>query len=62
VTPMDPRAWPTLTERERARLAERLPRSIAFAKRASQSSIAHTENDPARSVEAFVAFATDLTA
>jgi glutamate-1-semialdehyde 2,1-aminomutase len=37
VTPIDPARVADLTERERARLAERLPRSIAFAKRASQS-------------------------
>jgi glutamate-1-semialdehyde 2,1-aminomutase len=37
VTPIDPARVADLIERERARLAERLPRSIAFAKRASQS-------------------------
>jgi glutamate-1-semialdehyde 2,1-aminomutase len=37
VTDIDPARVADLTERERARVAERLPRSIAFAKRASQS-------------------------
>jgi glutamate-1-semialdehyde 2,1-aminomutase len=37
VTDIDPARVAELTERERARVAERLPRSIAFAKRASQS-------------------------
>jgi glutamate-1-semialdehyde 2,1-aminomutase len=37
VTDIDPARVAELTERERARMAERLPRSIAFAKRASQS-------------------------
>jgi hypothetical protein len=35
VTPIDRARVAELTERERARLAELLPRSIAFAKRAS---------------------------
>jgi glutamate-1-semialdehyde 2,1-aminomutase len=37
VTDIDPARVAELTQREQARLAERLPRSIAFAKRASQS-------------------------
>ena len=37
MTDIDPGRVAELTERERARFAERLPRSIAFAKRASQS-------------------------
>jgi glutamate-1-semialdehyde 2,1-aminomutase len=37
VTDIDPARVAELTERERARVAERLPGSIAFAKRASQS-------------------------
>jgi glutamate-1-semialdehyde aminotransferase len=37
VTPIDSARVADLSERERARLAERLPHSIAFAKRASQT-------------------------
>jgi glutamate-1-semialdehyde 2,1-aminomutase len=37
VTDIDPARVAELTQREQARLSERLPRSIAFAKRASQS-------------------------